>query len=368
MVAPSTTRYAYEPDYAVPPGQTLLETIASLGMDQKELATRMSLSEKHVSQIVNGIAPISYQTADKLELVTGVPARVWNNLEMKYRERLAKLEAAKRLESDLDWLKRVPTKELIARGAIPAQDNVVALLRAVLAFFGVSSVQAWEDLWLKPATAFRRSQCFEMKPEVTAAWLRLGELDAHKIACKPYEKAKFRSALDEIRKLTAADPCEFQPKMVALCAEAGVALVFIPEMKGCPASGAARWLTSEKALIQLSLRHKTDDHLWFSFFHEAGHVLNDAKKDVFIDDGSPVDDEREKRADAFAADLLIPPNKAAGMQMLRTPAGVVQFAKSIGIAPGIVVGRLQHERIIRFSYMNQLKRRLQWNVEPTPQH
>src|SRR3712207_2277339 len=53
----------------------------------------------------------------------------------------------------------------------------------------------------------------------------------------------------------------FQPKMISLCAGAGVALVFIPEMKGCPASGAARWLTPEKAIIQLSLRFKTDDHL-----------------------------------------------------------------------------------------------------------
>lgn len=120
MAARTGNRLPYEPDYAVPPGETLLETISGLGMDQKELATRLGLSEKHVSQMINGHVPVSYDVADKLELVTGVPARLWNNLEMNYRERLAKIEAAKRLEADLDWLKRVPTKELADRGKIEA--------------------------------------------------------------------------------------------------------------------------------------------------------------------------------------------------------------------------------------------------------
>lgn len=356
----TNTTYPYQPDYAVAPGETVLETISSLGMDQKELATRLCVSEKHVSQLINGHVALTYEMADKLELVTGVPSRIWNNLEMNYRDRLAKIESAKRLESDLDWLNRIPTKELIAQGKIEPSSDKPTMLRSILAFFGVSSVQAWKDLWLKPAAAFRRSKCFEMKPEATAAWLRLGESEAISITCKPYDRSRFTIALAAIRKLTTKLPAEFQPKMTALCAGAGVALVFVPEVRGCPASGAARWLTSDKAMIQLSLRHRTDDHLWFSFFHEAGHILNDPKKEVFIDDGSRVGDERERRANAFAACMLIPPERASELSALQTPVAVTRFARSIGIAPGIVVGRLQHDGVIAFSYMNQLKQKFEW--------
>jgi HTH-type transcriptional regulator/antitoxin HigA len=91
-------RYHYEPDYAVPPGRTLRETIDTLGIDQRELAARAGLSAKHVNQVIKGIAPITHDTAIRLERVTGVPARMWNNLEANYREQLARLAA--RRDSD----------------------------------------------------------------------------------------------------------------------------------------------------------------------------------------------------------------------------------------------------------------------------
>jgi Zn-dependent peptidase ImmA (M78 family) len=263
---------------------------------------------------------------------------------------------------DLAWLKRVPTRELIRRGKVEAQSDKAGLLRSVLAFFGVSSVESWESLWLKPSASFRRSACFELKPQATAAWLRCGELEAIKMECKPFDKNQFKAALDEIRKLTLAKPKVFQKKMIELCAEAGVAVVFVPAMDGCPASGAARWLTPQKAIIQLSLRHKTDDHLWFSFFHEAGHILNDRKRGLYIDDGSQEHDEREKQANTFARNYLIPVNRALELADLRKADAVRRFANSIAIAPGIVVGRLQHDKLIPYSYLNHLKQNFEWSI------
>ena len=85
--------------------------------------------------------------------------------------------------------------------------------------------------------------------------------------------------MEELRKLTNnADPEEFVTKSATVCASCGVAIVFAPTPKGCPASGARRWLSPDKALTMLSLRHNTNDHLWFSFFHEAGHIVVHEKK------------------------------------------------------------------------------------------
>lgn len=352
-------RYAFDPEYAVPPGRTLQETIDALGMGQRDLATRTGLSCKHINQIIQGSAPITHETAVRLEQVTGVPARMWNNLEVNYREQLAKLEEKKRLRNDLAWLKKIPTAELVKRKKLEKQTSRVHTLKAVLRFFGVADVKAWENIWLSPAVAYRKSPTFLGKPEAMATWLRLGELEAREVQCAPFDKTKFKTVLDQIRGLTVEQPDVFVPKMKTLCERAGVAVVLVPEIKNAPVSGATRWLTSEKAMIQLSLRYKTNDQFWFTFFHEAGHILLGGKKEAFIDlnhDKGPAEEE----ADRFAANHLIPSGRAGELHGLKNTQAIKVFAKSIGIAPGIVVGRLQHDGIIRYDQFNGLKIRYQW--------
>lgn len=352
-------RYAFEPEYAVPPGRTLQETIDALGMGQRDLATRAGLSPKHINQIIQGIAPITYETAVRLEQVTGVPVRMWNNLEVNYREQLAKLGEKRRLESDLAWLKKIPTAELVKRKKIEKHTDSILTLKAVLGFFGVADVNAWKNIWLSPAVAYRKSSVFLGKPEAMATWLRLGELEARAVLCSPFDKSKFRTALDQIRAFTVETPEVFVPKMKTLCAGAGVAVVLVPEINNVPVSGATRWLTPEKAMLQLSLRYKTNDQFWFTFFHEAGHILFGGKKEAFIDLNHATG-EGEEEADRFAASQLIPPNRASELARLKSAQPIQTFAKSIAIAPGIVVGRLQHERIIGYNQLNGLKVRYQW--------
>jgi addiction module HigA family antidote len=352
------TRYPYEPDYAVPPGRTIQETIDVLGIDQRELAGRTGLSPKHVNQVIKGIAPITHDTAIRLERVTGVLARVWNNLEANYQEQKARLAARERLQSDLEWIRTIPTKELMDRGVIPEMKDKVTLLEAALAFFGVASVGAWNEGWSMPQFAFRRSLAFKGKLGAMATWLRLGEIEAQKVKCKPFNKGAFRAALDEIRGLTVREPEEFEPRMKDLCAASGVALAFVPEISGAPVSGAAKWLTANKAMICLNFRGKSNDRFWFTFFHEAGHILNDSKKKTYVDVDYK-DDSREHNANRFAASLLIPEVYDEELQGLFSHRSVEEFADRIGIAPGIVVGRLQREGIIPYSHLNRLKVRLE---------
>jgi addiction module HigA family antidote len=355
----SISRYPYEPDYAVPPGRTLQETIDALGIDQRELAARAGLSAKHINQVIQGIAPITHDTAIRLERVTGVPARIWNNLEANYREQKARLAENERLQSDLAWLSTIPTKELIHRGMIKATTNKISLLEDVLAFFGVASVEAWKEGWSKHRFAFRKSSTFKGSDGAMATWLRLGELEAQKIECKPFNKGAFRVALEEIRTLTVQEPELFVPRMIELCEACGVALVLVPEIKGAPVSGAAKWLTPTKAMICLNLRGKRNDRFWFTFFHEAGHILNDSKKETFIDVDYK-DDPREHNANRFAATLLIPEIYDQELSGLSSYRSVEMFAERMGIAPGIVVGRLQREGIIGYHQFNGLKQRLNW--------
>ena len=338
----ATNKYTFEPDYAVAPGETLRETMESLDMSQKELAIRTGLTVQSLIRIFKGEQPISYETANRLELAVGVPASMWNNLEAQYREQLAKVNERERLEADLAWLKEIPVAELVKRGVLPKLKDKVEQLWAVLSFYGVSSVDAWHAIWDEPAVAARRSICFKSCPGPASAWIRQGEIAAHATQCAEFSKMKFKTAIQEVRKLTVLGPETFTKKMQSLCAEAGVALVFIPEMKKARWSGATKWISPSKAMILLNLRGKTEDLLWFAFFHEAGHVLHDNKKDLLINNGKlRQKDAREIRANEYAADVLIPHRFNDQIQTATTGSEILDIAKDLDISPGIVVGRYQ---------------------------
>jgi HTH-type transcriptional regulator / antitoxin HigA len=360
-MALATTDLRYDPDHAVPPGHTLRDTLEKLGMTQTDLAARTGFSVKHINQIIKGGAPITSETALDLEKITGVPARVWNNLESAYRDRLARLEDRQALANDVEWLKTLPVKELIKRGKLPNTKDTGALLQEACRFFAVANREGWERVWRRPLAAFRRSPSFESDIGAVASWLRLGELEAAEVECEAYDAKRFKAAIAEIRGLTIRDPEDWQPRVVKLCAQAGVAVVFVPEIKGTRASGAAHWLTPTKAVIQLSLRHKSDDHLWFSFFHEAGHILLHSKKQTFVS-GEITDEsaDLEEEANAFAAQTLIPRRYDSRLVTLTTAADIIEFADEVGIAPGIVVGRLQKAGHLDWSQCNHLKKRLRF--------
>jgi HTH-type transcriptional regulator / antitoxin HigA len=361
-----TTKHAFAPDYAVPPGETLKELLETKEMSQADFALRMGLTEKTVSQIINGAAPISYETASKLELVLGAPAHFWNTREAQYRETLVREEEATRLQSELDWLKTLPIAELITRGALQRTDDKTALIRSTLAFFGVSSVEAWKSVWLSPQVQFRGADAQQKRPGYVAAWLRLGEIAGQAVACKPYNAVEFRKALDAIRPLTMQPAAVWQPRLSSICAEVGVAVAIVKEIPSAGVSGITKWLSKDKALILLSLKYKTDDQFWFTFFHEACHVLKHGKKLVFYEEGYRDDNPLEKEANEFSGNLLIPPQYATKLRMLSGSAAIKHFAQSIGTSPGIVVGRMQHDGIIPPSYYHELKRKYVWGA-PTGQ-
>lgn len=234
----------------------------------------------------------------------------------------------------------------------------MTLLREVLKFYGVGNVDAWRDIWDVPAVAARRSSCFESRPGAASAWIRQGELQAHDVECQPFDKDRFKAALAQIRSLTTAAPQVFEPEMKRLCAEAGVAVTLVKEMKKVPWSGATKWVTPKKAMILLCLRGKGEDKFWFSFFHEAGHVLHDSKKDLLINDGSH-EDPREVQADQFSAHILIPAKYDDQIVRMRTKSEVIHLATELGISPGIVAGRYQY-MTSKWDFFKELIRPLNW--------
>jgi HTH-type transcriptional regulator/antitoxin HigA len=352
-------RYRFRPDYAVPPGETLLETLDHIGMTQAELAERMGRPKKTINEIIKGKTAITPETSIQLERVLGIPTNFWNNLEINYRQTLAGIAERERLEREIEWLNKFPIKLLIELKYLRKTRYVVEQLDDLYKFFGVSNSLSWERIWLNPDATFRKSRAFSTSPEFVSTWLRIGELKGQQIECEPYSERAFKESLKKIRSLTQLSFTAAAKELIPLSASAGVAVVFVPSLPKTRVYGASKWLNKKKALIQLSDLYKTDDMIWFSFFHEAGHILLHKKSEVWIDDEKD-ETERNKEADQFATDFLIPQSKLrAYFSGRRISESVVRgFAQELNIAPSIVVGRLQHEKLLPPTHLNGLKEHL----------
>ena len=353
----------FKPDYIVPPGETLQETIESLGLTQKELAQRMGRPLKTINEIIKGKSEITQETALQLEKVTGVPASFWNNSESNYREGLARKADEQRQQAEIGWLSYFSYKKMNELGFLPWIEDKTTRVDQLLRFFGVATPKQWESTYGGLCGAARESDKYETELGDLSVWLRAGELLAQKQDCKPYNSETFRSHLQKIRAFTDEDPVKAWPKVCDLCTQAGVAIVLVPELPKTHVSGFTRWLTPEKALIQLSLRHKTDDILWFTLFHEAAHILLHGKKDVFVEYRG-VYNPKEKEANEWAANFLIPSSEwktfIEGLPEQPSSDNILTFSKKQGIAPSVVLGRLQHrEKRVSPSRLNHLKHQVE---------
>ena len=346
--SPPTTRWVS------PPGATIADMLDEANLTQADLALRLSVTPKHVNKLISGAAPVSDEVAVGLARVLGSTTEFWLNREANYRAALATERATDRLDEDVEWAKLFPYNEMAKRQWVKPTKHNNERVGALLEFLGVASVAAYKGTYAEYTAQFRKSTKHTVMPEAVVAWLRRAELSANAIGCT-VGSTPTQDVIAPLRQLTVLS-VELQVDAARkLCAEHGIALVIEKALPGCPLWGATRWLTPSKAMIALSLRYRTDDHFWFTLFHELGHVLLHSKKNSFLDSGDS-SSELEREADEFAADRLIPPSAVQQLRRIdQSHAAVMAFAKQHHIAPGIVVGRMQRLKLIPYNFLHKLK-------------
>ena len=335
---------------ATPPGATIKEQLNDRGMSQKEFAARMDMSEKHISKLINGDVQLTPETAVKLEMVLGVPAKFWNNLEAIYREKIIKAETENAMDADAEIAKRFPYSEMAKLGWVPetreANEKVINLRK----YFEVVQLSLLGSDQIT-RIACRRLAITDKSDLALMAWAQEAKIKARGIQTAPINIKGLILAMPKIRKMTVLKPKEFCPKIKKYLAECGIALVFPPHLKGSFLQGAS-FMDGKKLVVGLTARGKDADKFWFSLFHELAHI---ALGHVGRPNGTSEEDE--KAADKWSGDILI---KSEDFEQFRinqdySEQSVVQFAKDQGIAPGIVVGRMQLEGMIKYSMLNNLK-------------
>lgn len=347
----TTKKNQYHPQIAFHPGETLAEKLEELGMGPKEFAIRTGKPEKTVIAILKGKSSITPEMAVQFEHVLKIPAHFWLNMQRNYDEFIAREERQEMLAESTAWAKNFPIADMVRKGWLPAKTTIAEKTSELLAFFSISNHNAWEDYYFRQQlkVAFRISLAHTKEPYAISAWLRKGELQAAELPTKSYEENDFKEALAEIKSIMAKHPNDFFTQLQQICLEAGVKVVHTPCIKKAPINGSTRWI-NDTPLIQLTGRYKRNDSFWFTFFHEAGHILLHGKKDIFLEDVdySDKDIEKEKEADNFAIKWTLTNEQEEEIlqRFSITEDDVVEFAKKFNTHPAIIIGRLHHKKLL----------------------
>jgi len=360
----TSQRQPWAPNWGVAPGEILVEALAERVMTQAELARRMARPLKTISEIATGKSAITPETAIQLERVLGISASFWNGLEARYREALASERARKELEDQVSWANRFPVAAMVKHGLLPSTSEGPDRIADLLSFFRVSSPLGWQQHWAAQVASYRLPKSPTRSEAALAAWLRWGEMVAAEIRPASFDPGKLVDAIPVIRSLTrlAAFPVAIE-RLRRTCAEAGVVAVYVPELPGARVSGAARWTREGVPVIQVTLRYRADDQFWHTVFHELGHIVRDPRRETRVEDretpdGASDEPDIETNADLFARNALIPPDAYTSLVQTGdfSPRAVREFAREIGVSPGVVAGRLGHDYPILRVRLAHLKR------------
>jgi HTH-type transcriptional regulator/antitoxin HigA len=350
----------FRPKWVSAPGDTIADILHEKAIPVTEFANRIGETIEHAEDILNGRATITIGLARKLERALGASVQFWMSRDFQYREDSSRLDAL-----DKGWLTELPIGDMIKYRWLRPVPKPSEEVEACLRFFDVPTIKAWRQKYanLQEIATFRTSPSFDSRPAAVAAWLRQGEIESDAIECKPWDPMRFRESLSYVRSLTyIKNRDRFVPRLREICASSGVAVAIVRAPNGCRASGATRFLSRAKANLLLSFRYLSDDQFWFTFFHEAGHLLLHGQQRLFLESAEMVETGEELEANEFAAQMVVPQEwRSAMFSLTANHRDVIRFALRAGVSPGLVVGQLQHYGKVGRNELNRLKRRFTWD-------
>lgn len=334
---------------AVPPGASIKEQLLERGMTQKEFAIRMDMSEKHISKLINGEVNLTMDVARRLEMILGIPATFWCNLEAIYRETLVKVAEENEMDADIEYSKNFPYSEMVKNKWIEDAKKPNEKVTNLRKFFEVSKLTLIDNSYIL-GIACRRLSETEKGDYALIAMAQEAKKEARKKSVEPINVKKLIRSIPEIRALTTTKPQFFCQRLEQILSECGIAIVFLPGIKGSFLHGAT-FFDCKKIVIGMTVRGKDADRFWFSLFHEIAHIVNG-----HINKSEGLSSDDEKDADIYATNTLINPDDFNSFTRNKIDyENIVRFSELQGIAPGIVVGRLQKEGYLRYNQYNNLK-------------
>lgn len=342
----------------VTPGEVLKEELDTRGWTQSDFAEILGRPIQAVNEIISGKKAVVPATAVELSRAIGTSPEFWLNLESAYRLDLLHHEGKnnKQIARRAKVYSLVPVKETTKKGWIKKSNNLDIVEREVCRLLEIDSV---DD---KPALAIaaRKSDPYDALSPGQVAWACRARQIARKKKVKPFDRRRFNAQVARLPGLSVDENGVAQVHKAL--ADLGVRLVVVEHLPQTYIDGAAFWLDPKSPVVAMSLRYDRIDYFWFTLMHELAHIKKNGKHAGHLDNNlvGPSAEAREDKpkeeqeADDQACQWLVPPDEADAFVAKTKPyfsnAAITGFAESMGVHPGIVVGRLQHLEEIPYSH------------------
>jgi HTH-type transcriptional regulator/antitoxin HigA len=329
------------PADAFAPGELLREELEARGWSQAEFAEIIGRPVRTINEVSAGKRGISPQTAKAFAAAFGTSPQFWMNLDAAYQLH-KEAPAPDRIARKAKARDRFPVREMVKRGWVePSEDQDVFEAR-LCRFFGISNIEDKLDL----AFAAKRANPEESLSPLQRAWLfRVKQIATAMPLKVRYSPERLRDALPRLHALmSAAEETRHVPALLAECGVRFVVVEFLPSSK---IDGVTCWLPGEEPVIGLSLRLDRIDNFWFVLRHEIEHVLRGDRHgiDEELDAGATDLPPEEIAANNASLDFAVPAAEwedwVDRVDPMFTDDVIVGFAARLGIASGIVAGRVQ---------------------------
>jgi len=350
-------------EFIVPTGYVIRDYMEYCDLNQKEFATRLGVSEKHISNFLNGKIKLTDELALKIEkVIWQVNASYWLNYEVKYREYVARsneIEKMYSIEQLKQYAKRFKFAEVFKGSSLNINEQAIEMLKIL----GIAGFDQFEKTY--------SNLCLDFKEdggslESIAIWLNLARNEVlsqnEELLSVDFHKELLFNNLNKLKNISLND--NYNKSLISarkLLNSLGVYLVILEPLSNSKVRGVLSKYSNNPAIF-ISGRFQTHDHVWFALLHEIGHLLLHFTNNTIIsfEDHQNLKQTKEMEADKFARDFFI--NEISYnefVKQLLSENEIIRFAYSQNTLPGIVVARLQHDGFIEYNQFNHLKNKSQ---------
>ena len=213
---------------AIPPGMTIKEVLEDRHMTQKELATRMDMSEKHISKLINGEVPLTQDVAMRLERVFGVEASFWNGLEASYREQILKVEYENSIDEEINFAKPFGYAKLARLGIVPETKKAAEQVNNLQKFFEVASLKNVANDMVMPLVYENIKDMEPAKKSAIYTLVQITKGQARFVEVNPYDAELLRKFIPKIKDLSSEPLIGVKEPLKDMLAACGVIIVYLP--------------------------------------------------------------------------------------------------------------------------------------------
>ena len=265
----------------MPPGVIIKEQLRNRGMKQKEFAVRMGMSEKHISKLINGEVLLTLETANRLEVVLGVSAQSWCNLEAAYRDKLLKKEEEQEIEEnqtkkisimqEIEIAERMPYQRMAEKGWILDTTENARKIVYLRKYFEVVELGFLKDTLLPKIVGRELSEKDQYDCELLA-WMQKAKMVARNVKVRNINVRKLEKKIPYIKEVLERKFEDVKPILVELLNECGVVLLFLPSIsEKLPQEVTFR---DGKKIIMLWDENMIDaGEFQRTLFHEMNHII-----------------------------------------------------------------------------------------------